>query len=42
MRNKLIHEYFGVNLEIVWEVVREYLPKFFRNIQQILVDLEKP
>lgn len=27
MRNKLIHEYFGVDLELVWEVVRKDLPK---------------
>ncbi len=26
MRNKLIHEYFGVDLEIVWSVVQEELP----------------
>jgi len=26
MRNKLIHEYFGINLDIVWEVIRDDLP----------------
>lgn len=26
MRNKLIHEYFGVDLEIVWTVIKEELP----------------
>jgi uncharacterized protein with HEPN domain len=25
MRNRLIHEYFGVDLEIVWQTVQEDL-----------------
>lgn len=28
MRNKLIHEYFEVDLELVWEVVKRDLPPF--------------
>jgi len=27
MRDKLVHEYFGVNLKIVWGVVEKDLPK---------------
>jgi len=27
MRDKVIHDYFGVNLEIVWAVVQKELPK---------------
>jgi uncharacterized protein with HEPN domain len=26
-RNLLIHEYFGVNLAIVWDVIENYLPQ---------------
>jgi len=26
MRNKLIHEYFGVDLALVWDVVERELP----------------
>ena len=36
MRNKLIHEYFGVNLELVWEVVDRYLPDFAHQIASLL------
>ncbi len=36
MRNKLIHEYFGVNLELVWEAVDHYLPNLQRQIEKIL------
>ncbi|MGB9659360.1 MAG: DUF86 domain-containing protein [Nitrososphaerales archaeon] len=27
MRDKLIHEYFGVNLELVWETIKKNLPE---------------
>ncbi|HEY0556684.1 MAG TPA: DUF86 domain-containing protein [Thermoanaerobaculia bacterium] len=26
VRDKLIHDYFGVNLDIVWQIVRDELP----------------
>ena len=37
LRDKLIHHYFGVDFGIVWEVVKEYLPKLKKEIQKILV-----
>jgi len=36
MRDKLIHEYFGVNLELVWETVKTKLPELKRKINKIL------
>lgn len=36
MRDKLIHEYFGVNLDIVWEVATDSLPDVFLQIEYIL------
>jgi uncharacterized protein with HEPN domain len=41
MRNKLIHEYFGVDLEVVWRTVQEDLPPLVGAVQQILVELEE-
>jgi len=35
-RNILIHEYFGVNLEIVWKVIQNRLPELKKNISKIL------
>ncbi|MFH1707446.1 MAG: DUF86 domain-containing protein [Planctomycetota bacterium] len=35
MRNKLSHEYFGVDLEIVWAVVSEELPPLKPHIEQL-------
>ena len=36
MRNKLIHEYFGVNLELVWETIKNKLPELEKQISGIL------
>lgn len=36
MRNRLIHDYFGVNLDIVWDVVKNDLPPLVEGLNQIL------
>jgi len=36
MRNKLIHAYFGVKLELVWETVKHRLPELKKQICNIL------
>ena len=36
MRDKLIHEYFGVNMELVWETVKKDLPELKKEIDNIL------
>ncbi len=36
MRNKVIHEYFGVDEEIIWKTIQEDLPKFRKQIAKIL------
>jgi len=36
MRNKLIHEYFGVSPEIVWETVRNDIPALGLQIKKML------
>jgi uncharacterized protein with HEPN domain len=41
MRDKLIHAYFGVNLEVVWETLQQNLPQLRPTIEQILRDAEE-
>ena len=41
MRDKLIHDYFGVDPETVWLVVKERIPALKPVIEQILRDLEE-
>ena len=36
MRDKLIHAYFGVDLDLVWETIKEEIPKLERKIREIL------
>ena len=36
IRDKLVHEYFGVNLDVVWKTVQEDLPKLKPVIQAML------
>ena len=36
MRDRLIHDYFGVDLDLVWEVIREKIPTLRRQIDAIL------
>ena len=40
MRDKMIHEYFGVNLNIVWQTIEEDLPLFEAMVKKIIVDVE--
>lgn len=40
MRNKLIHEYFGVDLEVLWRTVQEDRPQLSNAIRQALANIE--
>ena len=42
MRDKLIHDYFGVNVDIVWGVVTEDLSRLVNQISQILSTIDNP
>ncbi|CAN5876787.1 hypothetical protein BH11BAC4_BH11BAC4_23970 [soil metagenome] len=35
MRNRLIHEYFGTDLQLIWEVIRDELPTFETELKII-------
>ena len=41
MRNVLVHEYFAVNVDRVWSVIRRDLPRLKRQIQTIVATLNK-
>jgi uncharacterized protein with HEPN domain len=36
MRNKLTHEYFGVNIEVVWRTIQEDLPVIIPALRKML------
>ena len=39
MRDKLIHEYFGIALEIVWSAVQDDVPELKRDLAPVLEEL---
>jgi len=41
MRDKLIHEYFGVDLRRVWNTVQKDIPELKPMFEKILKDFEK-
>ena len=41
MRDKIIHYYFGVNWNIVWETVKEKLPSLQKEFEQMIKESEK-
>jgi len=41
MRDRLVHEYFGADLEILWEVVKKDVSMIKPLIQKVFEDLEK-
>ena len=41
MRDKITHDYFGINYKIVWNVIKERLPEIKPVIHKILEELEE-
>jgi len=39
MRNKVIHEYFGVEKSILWETIKKELPVFKKQILELLKEI---
>ena len=41
LRDKLIHRYFGVKWEIVWDIVRSKISQLKEKIEDILEEMER-
>jgi len=41
VRDKLIHQYFGINYEIVWTIASQDLPALQQSIEMILKELQE-
>lgn len=41
MRNLMIHEYDGVDMNVVWQTVKKDLPSLFIKLKIILDDYQK-
>lgn len=40
MRDRVVHDYFGVDLELVWEVATVHLPPFAASVRAMIEQLE--
>ncbi|NVO10851.1 MAG: DUF86 domain-containing protein [Bacteroidales bacterium] len=41
MRDRLIHDYMGINYSIVWDVVRNKIPELSEKIDEVIKDEQK-
>lgn len=37
LRNKIVHDYEGVNLVLIWDIVREDLPQLNNQLEELLI-----
>lgn len=40
LRDILIHEYFGIDYELLWDVIENEIPSLHKQIEEILRDLK--
>ena len=40
-RNRIVHDYFGIDYEIVWNIIKTTLPEFEIGIKAILEEIKK-
>ena len=36
LRNKITHEYFGIDYEIIWDIANNYIPANLKDLNEIL------
>ena len=41
MRNRIVHAYFDVDLNVIWQVIKRDLPELLRWVNQAIQDLEQ-
>ena len=41
LRNRISHEYFGVDYEIIWDIATRHLPKNYEDVQTVLKDTQQ-
>ena len=35
-RNRIVHDYFGIDYSIVWQIKETYLPQLIKNLEEIV------
>jgi uncharacterized protein with HEPN domain len=37
LRNRIVHDYFGLDLEIIWEIIQHDLPEFEKQVHALQI-----
>ncbi len=40
LRNRIVHEYFGVDIQIIWQILEKDLPAFKASLKSICAQLD--
>ena len=40
LRNRVMHDYFGIDYEIIWDIAKNHLPENLKQISNILKSLQ--
>jgi len=40
LRNIIVHEYFGVDLDIIWKTIEKKLPELKRQLKKVMGEAE--
>lgn len=35
LRNRIIHDYEGINLNLIWEIIQDDLPELLNSLEQL-------
>lgn len=41
LRDIVVHEYFGINRDIIWDVIKNKIPELEKEVKKILKDIKK-
>jgi len=41
LRNRISHEYFGVDYEIIWDIATRHLPINYEDVKIVYIDLQQ-
>lgn len=41
LRDIVVHEYFGINIDIIWDVITNKIPELEKEVKKILKEMKK-
>ncbi len=41
LRNRIVHDYFGINYEMIWKIINKDIPELKYLLEEVLEKLEK-